>query len=1277
MMTHPNLICRALMFGLLAMLLTGPCLVRAADVTEPTQEALETALESGDSEIYFEFDGVIVLTNTVVISNSVSFFAENRSITISSPGGTNETNFVRLFTLDSEVDITVEFSNVTFADGRGAKGGAVFIGSNVTFIANSCAFSNNIALGTNGLTGSSARTNTVSGNASNGQGGTAGQNVAGGAIYNLGIAYFDRCAFLTNGAFGGIGGNGGDGGNGTLTAGSGGVGGRGGIAYGGAIYNARQIGVTNCTFNFNYAVGGNGGDGGAPGSGSVPGYEGRGGTGGGSAGAAIFNDRTSEGDLVDSTFALNGASSGFSADGGSAKGTGKRGGDGPPSAGGAVANYGTNRMVNCTFFANAVTGGNGGAGGNGTVTAGKGGNGGGAWGGNVFNGGKGKKSRAELTAINCTFSDGGATAGTNGVGGTLPFAAKDGTPGVSRGGNIANSNGVVYITNCIIAYPNPGVNAYGAFKAGRSLISDRSLKFVKSAGLITNTDPKLDILRANGGYVETMELLEGSKAIDAGTTNGAPEYDARGVMRTNGVIEIDGVSRTNTVDLGAYESGVYLGPPRITTQPISQIVREDGSVTFTVVAQGDAPLLYQWRRAGDSESDIDGATESSFTIDFVTDDDGGAYEVVVANNSGSVVSSNATLTVVHPPSIVEGLEDLEVDLGANFFLSVTAAGDAPLRYQWYTNDVRVPGATLSTFTVINAQQDGVNYRVQVCNTYGCVDSEASVTLVKTPPYIVVQPVDRVVVTNGNTSFSVAAGGSRPLSFQWFFNDVAIPSTNNASATNATLLIANAGTNNAGLYHVRVLNSEGSVDSVKVTLYVQTLPPVIASQPSSVTKQAGDTAEFTVLASGSAPLTYQWYFNSSTALSGGTNATLSLTNVQVVNQGSYHVVVANLRGTATSAPVTLTVNSSAPFITANPVATNVYRGDTATFTVSTIGSAPLSYQWFFNGTNLIQNAIAATLNIVNVNPTNAGSYHVVITNILGLATSSNAPAVLGVLGDSGPAITIQPVTTNSTVGSSATFFVSAAGNKPMFYRWLFNNVPIGSFSSVSVNPVSPTGTQLYITNTVAGTWLTLGASKLADQGEYRVEITNSFGSATSLVANLILGSAVPVIQTEPVSQGIYSGDTATFTVAAAGSPILRYQWYLNNFPISGATAATLVITNAQSANAGVYRVVVTNNIGTDISQPATLTISNQPPVITVPPQDVTTNSGSTVTFSVTAVGSKPFLYQWYQNGNAVVNATNAALIINNVNAPNVGVYQVTITNNFGGTVSQEVGLNLNN
>jgi len=176
----------------------------------------------------------------------------------------------------------------------------------------------------------------------------------------------------------------------------------------------------------------------------------------------------------------------------------------------------------------------------------------------------------------------------------------------------------------------------------------------------------------------------------------------------------------------------------------------------------------------------------------------------------------------------------------------------------------------------------------------------------TGPAIQTQPQSQTVTEGENATFTVAANGTSPLSYQWYFNT----NTTLANATNTTFTVTNAQATNAGKYSVVVTNVVGSVTSVFATLTV-TAPsaPTITNQPAPQTVSVGQTAVFSVIATGTSPLFYQWYFNTNTSLTGGTNATLTLPNAQTNNAGGYSVIVTNSLGAATSVVATLTVNTN--------------------------------------------------------------------------------------------------------------------------------------------------------------------------------------------------------------------------------------------------------------------------------------------------------------------------------------------------------------------------------
>ncbi len=175
------------------------------------------------------------------------------------------------------------------------------------------------------------------------------------------------------------------------------------------------------------------------------------------------------------------------------------------------------------------------------------------------------------------------------------------------------------------------------------------------------------------------------------------------------------------------------------------------------------------------------------------------------------------------------------------------------------------------------------------------------------PGISSQPVNQTVTAGQTAAFSVVATGSSPLSYQWRKNGTAINGATSASYTTPTTTSADTGST----FNVLVSNSAGGVTSNAATLTVNaaTVAPAINTQPLNQTVTAGQTASFSVGATGSAPLSYQWQKNSA-AISGANSSSYTTPATTSSDNGAqFTVAVSNSAGSVTSSPATLTVNSA--------------------------------------------------------------------------------------------------------------------------------------------------------------------------------------------------------------------------------------------------------------------------------------------------------------------------------------------------------------------------------
>jgi hypothetical protein len=365
---------------------------------------------------------------------------------------------------------------------------------------------------------------------------------------------------------------------------------------------------------------------------------------------------------------------------------------------------------------------------------------------------------------------------------------------------------------------------------------------------------------------------------------------------------------------------------------------------------------------------------------------------------------------------------------------------------------------------------------------------------------------------------------------------------NGNSTNGSLTLTDVQLGMAGNYQVTVSNPAGSITSSNALLTVLA-PPAFTQQPGSRTNAAGTTATFTATASGTLPLAWQWQKNGTNLSNGGkvagaTTNTLTLTNVQDADNASYTLVITNVAGSLTSSPALLVVIDP-PVILTQPTYQVVLPGGTATFSVTASGTAPLSFQWNVNGTNVL-GGTNATLVLTNVQLAQAGSYAVTVTNFAGSAVSSQAELIVL----AAPVITQNPSGETNVAGTTATFTAVAAGSSPLTYQWQKNGVSLNNGGNV-------TG--------AATTTLTLTNVQDADAANYALMITNAFGSVTSSPALLVVLDP-PAILTQPTNQEVILGGNVTFSVTASGTSPLSYQWLYNGLPITTGNTITTVAGN---------------------------------------------------------------------------------------------------------------------
>jgi len=213
----------------------------------------------------------------------------------------------------------------------------------------------------------------------------------------------------------------------------------------------------------------------------------------------------------------------------------------------------------------------------------------------------------------------------------------------------------------------------------------------------------------------------------------------------------------------------------------------------------------------------------------------------------------------------------------------------------------------------------------------------------------------------------------------------------------------------------------------------------------------------------------------------------------------------------------------------------------------------------------------------------------------------------------------------TEGTDFTLSVTAGGSTPLTYQWYRDGAPV--VGAVSSN-------------------LTFAPVRGSNAGTYQVIVGNALGTVASTQAVLHVTLIPPTFTQDLTNMAAATGDTVTFAPTVLGSS-LSYQWFFNGTnPIDGATNATLILSNVQLTNEGIYQVRITNIAGITDSAAASLTVTASPPVFLNVPADVIADPGTSATFSASAFGSKPFLFQWFSKNEPLFAPTNGTFSFTN-------------------------------
>ncbi len=513
---------------------------------------------------------------------------------------------------------------------------------------------------------------------------------------------------------------------------------------------------------------------------------------------------------------------------------------------------------------------------------------------------------------------------------------------------------------------------------------------------------------------------------------------------------------------------------------------------------------------------------------------------------------------------------------------------SPSQEGWYPGDPNYSVMYLEYLDITNATvANGGKYQLTITNAVGSVSSAIATVAVVPAPVIKTQPVGKGLAFGSNYTMSVTASGTF---LHYFWSQIGTNSLTNAVGGDTNkLTITGAQYTNAGTYTVLVSNLDNTTLSTNVFITVQALP-VITGQPAATNIWPTNSSQsLSVTATGDG-LVYQWY-KGSTAVSGATGANLVFNNLSTTNAGTYSVVISNYASKVTSGKAVV-IPVVAPVITTQPLGKGLALG--SNYTLSAAASGPyLHYFWSRIGTNSLTNAVGGDTNKLTISGaqyTNAGTYTVLVSNLTGSVTSSNANISVQVP----PAIVTQPLASTNQLGGTISLSVAATGDG-LNFLWTKDGK---SATNGSTATVASTGA--HTTNT-----LTITNALMSSAGEYQVTVSNYVSSLKSAAAKIAV-VAPPTLKVAETNVLVLQSASATLLVTAAGTGPFAYQWNFNGTNnITRATNANYAITNMTSDMAGTYQVTVTNLGGSTVTNILVTYVAD-----TNPPTIILTGAGAT-------------------------------------------------------------------
>ncbi len=502
----------------------------------------------------------------------------------------------------------------------------------------------------------------------------------------------------------------------------------------------------------------------------------------------------------------------------------------------------------------------------------------------------------------------------------------------------------------------------------------------------------------------------------------------------------------------------------------------------------------------------------------------------------------------------------------------------------------IDGATSATYTfVVAAAQAGSGYRYQAVLTTpgGHVTTNAATLAVRTDLTILTRPTPQTVPIGQKATFTATGGGTTRPTVQWqVSSDNGSTYSNISGATSTTLTFPVTAAQNGNLYRAVFSNKAGQAATVAVPLTVNfTLQ--VGKPAQTLTVASGTPVTLVAAALGSPSATVQWMVStdrgtSYTAIPNATSLSYTFTP-QLSDSGKlYQAVFSQPKNTRTGV-VTLTVDVPPAVTDPAPGNQTVAAGTTqkATFNASASGTPAPKVQWQVSSDGGltftdVAGATSTKLTLSNLTASQDGNrYRAVFSNPVGQASSAIATLTVNYV----PIITLQPKAQTVIAGNMAAFTAAAQADPAATVQW-----QVSSDGGKNFQPI-PGATLAIYSFPVQAT----------DNGKYYQAVFTNAQGVTRTVAVAL--KVPPAVSSNPSSQTVTAGQTATFTALASGTPAPKVQWQVSSdggktwSAIPGATSTTLTLSKVKrTQNGGKYRALFTNSGGQVYSSVATLLVN---------------------------------------------------------------------------------------